>query len=462
MSATTFLTLFKYYQMLDAVDQQKCDVRELTYLQQLQQANMTMANSEMELQISANMPLTLLDTTTTSTALAVTTTAETVSSTAATLSSVTPGHIIIDNIATSTKFWVACNVLIMVGILAGNALTILAITTCRRLRRLISNMFILSLAVSDFTVGVALPFHIAFYVGLNFGQSENLCLLRFFLIIFSCCVSILTLITIAVDRYIAIVYALHYRRFMTRHVSFVIIALNWTAGATVATVPMFCNRFKTATECEFNQVLPTWYMAGIITPAFVIVWSLMLLIYWRIMREAAKQCEQSRCKREVQSWSSSKKQSRRMPDWKSMQVVIFIMGCFSICWLTYFVVVCMEILSTYNISLMLYKMAFSLAMFNSALNPVIYCWKNTTFRRAYWRLLRCKNPNHSKPNSMDLIVCSADSVHSSPRRHSTLTISVIPIPVAEPVKHNGAIGFNGLNSEEMEEGRVKVKDCRFD
>lgn len=108
---------------------------------------------------------------------------------------------------------------------------------------------------------------------------------------------------------------------MTRRASFIIIALNWTAGATVAIVPVFWNRFKTAIECEFYQVLPTWYMSGIITPAFVIIWSLMLLIYWRIMREAAKQSEQSRCKREVQSWSS-KKQSRRMPDWKSMQVSV--------------------------------------------------------------------------------------------------------------------------------------------
>nr|XP_014088007.2 5-hydroxytryptamine receptor 2B [Bactrocera oleae] len=456
MSVTAFLTLFKYYHMFEAVDQQKCDARELTYLQQQRQANTIMANNEMELQISANIPAILLDTITTSTAVAITTTtAETVSSTAATLSSVTPNHIIPAGIAESTIFWVTCNVLIMICILAGNALTILAITTCRRLRRLISNMFILSLAVSDFAVGVSLPYHIAFYVGPNFGQLEHLCLLRFFLIIFCCCVSILTLITIAVDRYIAIVYALHYRRFMTRRASFIIIALNWTAGATVAIVPVFWNRFKTAIECEFYQVLPTWYMSGIITPAFVIIWSLMLLIYWRIMREAAKQSEQSRCKREVQSWSS-KKQSRRMPDWKSMQVVIFIMGCFSICWLTYFIVVCMELLNVYNISVMLYKIAFSLAMFNSALNPVIYCWKNTTFRRAYWRLLRCKNPNRSKPNNMDLVVYSVDSVQSSPRRHSTVTISIIPIPSAEPVKHNDVIECSGLNNKEGESEVVQI------
>ncbi|XP_017477500.1 PREDICTED: 5-hydroxytryptamine receptor 2-like [Rhagoletis zephyria] len=113
------------------------------------------------------------------------------------------------------------------------------------------------------------------------------------------------------------------------------------------------------------------------------------------------------------------------------------MGCFSICWLTYFIVVCLEIVKVYNISLVIYKMAFSLAMFNSAMNPIIYCWKNKSFRRAYWRLLRCKNPNHNKPNAMDLIACSVNSIQSLSRRNSTITIAVIPMPTAAPIKGTG-------------------------
>lgn len=41
----------------------------------------------------------------------------------------------------------------------------------------------------------------------------------------------------------------------------------------------------------------------------------------------------------------------------------------------------------------LYKCAFSLAMANSGMNPVIYAWKNQNFRRAFALLLRCKNPD---------------------------------------------------------------------
>lgn len=114
----------------------------------------------------------------------------------------------------STLFWAVINGILFIAIICGNTLTIIAVRTCRRLKSMISNLFILSLAVSDLIVGLALPYHLAFYLGSDFGKSHQLCLIRFFFIIFACCVSILTLIAIAVDRYIAIVYALHYRRYV--------------------------------------------------------------------------------------------------------------------------------------------------------------------------------------------------------------------------------------------------------
>lgn len=42
----------------------------------------------------------------------------------------------------------------------------------------------------------------------------------------------------------------------------------------------------------------------------------------------------------------------------------------------------------------LYKAAFSLAIANSGMNPIIYAWKNSTFRRAFNCLLHCKSPDY--------------------------------------------------------------------
>jgi muscarinic acetylcholine receptor len=108
--------------------------------------------------------------------------------------------------------WAIIDGMLLVAILCGNILTILAVRYSRRLRSVISNLFVLSLAISDILVGLTLPYHLTFYLGSNLGSSKHWCLLRFFFVIMACCVSIWNLIAIALDRYLAICYPLHYSR----------------------------------------------------------------------------------------------------------------------------------------------------------------------------------------------------------------------------------------------------------
>lgn len=108
--------------------------------------------------------------------------------------------------------WAIIDGFLLVAILCGNILTILAVRFSRRLRSVISNHFVLSLAISDILVGLTLPYHLTFYLGSDLGSNKQLCLLRFFFVILACCVSIWNLISIALDRYLAICYPLHYSR----------------------------------------------------------------------------------------------------------------------------------------------------------------------------------------------------------------------------------------------------------
>lgn len=108
--------------------------------------------------------------------------------------------------------WSIIDGFLFITILGGNLLTILAVRYSRRLRTQISNLFVLSLAISDIVVGLTVPYHLAFYTGSGLGAIKAYCLLRFFFIIFACCISIWNLIAIAIDRFLAICYPLHYSR----------------------------------------------------------------------------------------------------------------------------------------------------------------------------------------------------------------------------------------------------------
>lgn len=96
--------------------------------------------------------------------------------------------------------WSIIDGTLMVLIVSGNTLTILAVTLSRRLSCLVSNQFVLNLAISDLMVGLTLPYHLVFYLDDDFGQLKWSCLLRFILIILACLASMFNIIAIAVDR----------------------------------------------------------------------------------------------------------------------------------------------------------------------------------------------------------------------------------------------------------------------
>jgi len=120
-----------------------------------------------------------------------------------------------DNGLNSYILWTILDCALLVIILCGNTLTISTILRSKRLSKVMSNQFVLSLASSDLFIGFTLPYHMAFYLSDAIGKDKETCILRFVLIALGCSASLCNLIIIAIDRYIAIVYPLHYCRLVT-------------------------------------------------------------------------------------------------------------------------------------------------------------------------------------------------------------------------------------------------------
>ncbi|XP_024877417.1 D(3) dopamine receptor isoform X1 [Temnothorax curvispinosus] len=288
-------------------------------------------------------------------------------------------------------FWILMDCFLFVAIVLGNVLTILAITWARRLRNVVSNYFILNLAVSDLMVGVTLPYHLAFYADDTLHRNKSVCISRFIMFSLACGGSIYNLIIIAIDRYVAIVYPLSYNAYATKRRVLLIIIVAWICTMGVSSIPTYWNNFDASNadqKCELETVLPRYYILAIQMPALFLSWIAMFLLYWKIWREAHMHAR--RMNLGIVPNIAEKN------DRKSVQVVLLILGCFSICWFPYFVVVCIRMHTSdwrTNSMTLWYKSTFALAVANSAMNPFIYAWKNTNFRKAFLKILHFKSPN---------------------------------------------------------------------
>ncbi|XP_070163554.1 adenosine receptor A2b-like isoform X3 [Polyergus mexicanus] len=291
--------------------------------------------------------------------------------------------------------WIFIDSFLFIVIVSGNALTILAIAWARKLRNVISNYFILNLAVSDLLVGVTLPYHFAFYVDQSLKNNKTVCISRFVIVGLACGGSIYNLIAIAIDRYIAIVHPLSYNAYATRKRVLIIIAIIWIFVTGVYSIPIYWNCFDTAKTCEFDTILPSCFLAYILLPSFSLSWIAMFLIYWKIWREAHMHARRMNL--------SIIPNIAGKHDHKSVNVVLLILGCFSICWLPFFVMACIQFFGEKtDVTMLCYKCAFALAVANSGMNPFIYAWKNTNFRKAFQKILHFKSPNKNLNSSFKI------------------------------------------------------------
>ncbi|XP_069702110.1 histamine H2 receptor-like [Periplaneta americana] len=286
--------------------------------------------------------------------------------------------------------WSILDGTLLIIILIGNTLTILAIRCSRRLSNVMSNHFVLSLAISDLFVGLTLPYHMAFYLSDTLGTDKQTCILRFVLLVLGCTASMCNLIIIAIDRYISIVHPLHYCRLITNKVAVIMVAAGWCGALMLSTMPIYWNNWQTNDKCEIEQVMAPNYFVLVILPLFLLLWVTMFAIYWKIWREALNQARRLRETNFLHGGGPS--------DWKSIQVVLMVLGSFSVCWLPYMIVACTIISGICSSETGIgYKAAFSMAMANSCMNPIIYAWKNPEFREAIKRLLHCRSPNRIPP-----------------------------------------------------------------
>ncbi|XP_045455462.1 octopamine receptor Oamb [Melitaea cinxia] len=190
--------------------------------------------------------------------------------------------------------------LIDVLVIAGNCLVIAAVLCSSKLRS-VTNLFIVSLAVADLLVGVAvLPFSATREVFKIWIFGDVWCSVWLAVDVWMCTASILNLCAISLDRYLAVTRPMSYPSVMSKKKAKFLIAGLWVLSFVICFPPLVGWKDKKPEEedlmwsinppcpwtCELTN--DVGYVVYSALGSFYIPMFVMLFFYWRIYKAAAR------------------------------------------------------------------------------------------------------------------------------------------------------------------------------
>jgi hypothetical protein len=267
------------------------------------------------------------------------------------------------------------NIFACIGAVLGNTVVLLAFSRTKELR-LISNVFLLSLVCSDLLVGLIVdPLYFVRQVKALQGINDCDVWIAYLTIALFCTgASFLNLALISCERYVAIFHPFRYVRVLTVRRAIVIIASVWLSWILL-TLLRFAGLANRAVYFICFAVIGTCYLTT-------------STIYFRIFREAKR--HQNRINTEQQA--GNKLVHANMRERKLAKTMAFIFGSLLLCYTPGMIILFIRSKTgdTSDIMYVYYPWAENLIFLNSALNPLIYCWRNREIRRAVFNVLKVK------------------------------------------------------------------------
>lgn len=283
--------------------------------------------------------------------------------------------------SSNQQTWVVFNVLLMLTIVHGNGLVVAAYGKNNRLRTR-TYTFLASLAFSDLLVGsVALPIRI--YGDLRAWQvSQELQIFYNCFDIFSACASIFHLSAVSIERFIAVSRPFYFEVLSFR-AYFIAICLAWgLAIVTAATYPgVYTRQSLLQLKIDPFQIYGVILFAASFVCPLVLIVSVNTRIFWIARSLIRRSPEVNRTARRV------------LRERKTAMTLAFISSFFFICWFPFFVLnmfflYCPKCLPSPGPGMMqLVDFVKWMHYCNSAINPIVYAFRDTEMRKTFSRLL---------------------------------------------------------------------------
>uniref|UniRef100_A0A8C4R8H4 Adenosine receptor B1a n=1 Tax=Eptatretus burgeri TaxID=7764 RepID=A0A8C4R8H4_EPTBU len=287
----------------------------------------------------------------------------------------------VERMALNVAYTIA-EVVISVLSIVGNGLVCIAVMRTRHLQT-ITNYFIVSLAVADICVGiVAIPSAILEEFGLP-RHNFHLCVLMLSSIVVFTESSVLSLLAVAVERYLAIFSPLRYQALMTHRNALITILIAWIFSIVIGLVPTMGWHLPPPKNgnCFFILVVNMSYNVNFIFfGCFLPPLLFMFFIYTHIFLEVRRQLRKIATEGDL-----TKKEIKTAT---SLFLVLFI---FCLCWLPLHIIniIFLHCPSCY-MPFPLVSASIILSHINSAVNPIFYSFRMRSFRRAFLNIILCR------------------------------------------------------------------------
>ncbi len=277
-------------------------------------------------------------------------------------------------------------------IACANGLTITAIAKFKSLMTP-TNIFILSLSCADFLLSPTLLF-IRFRVYITNDCAVKITFaIIMSLHILSLNMSLLNLMVIAIDRYIAILKPLIYRTTMTLRTAKIIVGLIWIYGSllifpTVGYFTMFKDGEYIRRNVSIMAILPPLAIFLVVIMQVVLYITISVILYIRIFWALFQRTHKIRAMQTGKDKGSVSAENKR-----TTKMMATVLGTIIVCWIPFAIysyAIGNEILQKHLWARAMYTTLVVVLFCNSFLNSAIYAWKCPKFRNAYLTLLGIK------------------------------------------------------------------------
>ncbi|XP_077165395.1 glucose-dependent insulinotropic receptor [Paroedura picta] len=278
-------------------------------------------------------------------------------------------------------------------ILATNALVAVALVRLIWKSDSLGLCFVLNLAVADSLVGFAITGLVTEELaGPTHHTSRNHCILRMACIACPSAASILSVILVAFDRYLAIKHPFRYFKIMYGPVVGASIGGLWLLASLIGFLPLLVRSFQQKSyqePCTFFGVFHPTYMLTIFCVAFFPALFAFIYIHCHLLKIASSHAQQIRGQEQIHSTGTCPT-LQPSSDTKAMRTVTVLVGCFVLSWTPFFVgsivqAACRD--CTLHHILEHYLWVFGLC--NSLMNPLVYAYWQKEVRVQIYQMCLC-------------------------------------------------------------------------